>query len=219
MFVIRRQQVVRQTIPLLQFCFYCLNEIVKSGNALRAAIAGLSYYLQFLLIPHGSSRVLHHASFIRSSFHSLHHARNLRIKMFAQFLISTSAYYHISTLPARLVPFTHSSLLHFSKVQYTTLPILLCSPCLPSPAFRGFIGTNQAHASMPHKSPSLCAHHGLTAILLCAPVAGTRRSTSVHSFLIHSSARCRLAGNTALCWYSSFHCLVEIFILSFDLQF
>ena len=72
MFVIRRQQVVRQTIPLLQFFFYCLNEIVKSGNALRAAIAGLSYYLQFLLIPHGSYCVLHATSFI-SSFVPLHY--------------------------------------------------------------------------------------------------------------------------------------------------
>ena len=105
----------------------------------------------------GSSRVLHHASFIHSSF----------------------------------VP--HSSLLHFSKVQSTTLPILLCSPCLPSPAFRGFIGTKSPQMQACHIKPLHCAPiTALTAILLCAPVAGTRRP---HPFIRSSFTPAPVAGS------------------------
>jgi hypothetical protein len=74
-FVICRQQVDMPNQPtitiLLVINFYgnC-----KSGLAFSPALRGLSYYLQFLLIPHGSYCVLQPASFNRSSSVPLHHA-------------------------------------------------------------------------------------------------------------------------------------------------
>ena len=55
---------IKLFITLLWYCCTC--------NALRAAITGLSYSLQFLLIPHGSYCVLHATSFI-TSFVPLHY--------------------------------------------------------------------------------------------------------------------------------------------------
>ena len=87
----------------------------------------------------------------------------------------------------------HSFLIHryFISARFSTLRCPYCCARRACHRLRygALLAQSHANASMPHKAPPLCAHHGLTAILLCAPVAGTRRSTSVHSFLIHSSAR------------------------------
>ena len=159
----------------------------------------MSYYLQFLLIPHGSSHVPHHASFIRSSY--------VHCTMFTAMLLLqrhiTSFPTHKANTPFGDMPFLqahtrslgsihYSSLLHFSKVQYTSLPILLCSPVGHRLRYGTLLAQSHAHASMPHKAPPLCAHHGLTATLLCAPVAGTRRALP---FVPHSSTRGRLANS------------------------
>jgi len=50
-----------------QLFFYKLLWYSCTCNALRAVFTGLSYSLQFLLIPHGSSCVLHATLFITSS--------------------------------------------------------------------------------------------------------------------------------------------------------
>jgi len=65
-------------------------------NALRAAIAGLSYSLQFLLIPHGSYGVLHATSFI-SSFVPLHYT-SFAAKPFASRLAISFFRYSFSLL-------------------------------------------------------------------------------------------------------------------------
>ena len=115
-----------------------------------------------------------------------------------QFLISTSAYYHISTFTALLVPLHSFIATSFQQgsVHYAANIVVLAVPAIACvPGLYWHIATQMQAC---HIKPLHCAPiTALMAILLCAPVAGTRRSTSVHSFLIHSSARCRLAGNTA----------------------
>ena len=74
-FVIRRQQVDMPNQPTITiFLIRHFKGNCKSGLASSPALRGLSYYLQFLLIPHGSYCVLQPASFNRSSSVPLHHA-------------------------------------------------------------------------------------------------------------------------------------------------
>jgi hypothetical protein len=70
-FVIRRQQVdMPNHCSSSNFLFINFDGIAAPAMPFgcSALLRSLSYSLQFLLIPHGSSHVLHPASFIRSSF-------------------------------------------------------------------------------------------------------------------------------------------------------
>ena len=121
-------------IPLLWYCFHC--------NALRAAIAGLSCCLQFLLIPHGSYYVLHATSFIPFSVtlhftsfvatHLLHgwafHSQS-QSKTHGMNQPFASHRYNTHWVPFRFT----TSFIHFGSVQSTRCP-LFCSPAIPTSA-------------------------------------------------------------------------------------
>ena len=72
-FVIRRQQVdmPNHCISSNKIVYYTFMVLLHM-QCPSGCYAGLSYYLQFLLIPHGSSCVLHATSFI-TSFVPLHY--------------------------------------------------------------------------------------------------------------------------------------------------
>ncbi len=75
---------------------------------------------------------------------------------------------HLAPLHSFVAPSFQSGSVH-------PLPILFCSPAGHRLRSGVLLARSQAHVNMPHKTPSLCAHHSLSAILLVAPVAGTRR--------------------------------------------
>ena len=114
----------------------------------KAPIAGLSHFLQFLLIPHGSSCVLHEARLFTSPLGRLggasfsppaaffYCARRLAIACV------TGLYWHLA----------------------------------------------QAHVNIPHKAPSLCAHHPAAAGFYCAPQS-LALAVRLRSFVPHSLRR------------------------------
>ena len=84
-----------------------------------------------------------------------------------------------SFISARFGPFA-------AHIVVLALPAIACVPGL-------YWHKIPANASMPHKAPTLCAHHGLDGHFTVRPSRWHSPAASVHSFLIHSSARCRLA--------------------------
>lgn len=133
----------------------------------------------------GSSCVLHKASFIRSSFHSLQPCSQYRNKSYWLFLITISAHDHISTLNARLV-FIRSFFAPFISALYSPPAAnISCARRSATACVTGLFGTKPRSCKHATKAPPLCAHHGLTAIALCAPGVGTRRVISVRSSLQH----------------------------------
>ena len=125
-------------------------------------------------------------SFVPLSFHFTMFAKSICISN--QFLIShlITRIPHLVSYPASRIPYPASTTAHlvsfhsflsssFQQASVHTLPILLCSPCLPSPALRGYGGTKPtlippnknfvlnfyfAIGGMPPFAPSLCVHHG-----------------------------------------------------------
>lgn len=83
-------------------------------------------------------------------------------------VLNLTSFIHFSFVP-------HFVALSFQSGSGHPLPMLLCSPAGHRLRYGALLAQTHAYASMPHKAPSLCAHHGLSAILLCAPVGGTRR--------------------------------------------
>ena len=103
----------------------------------------------------GSSCVLHIASFIHSSFHSLHHARFTVLFMSFLYLISTSSNQQIfkSISLGSIHSFFAPS---FQPCAVHPLPMFLMLAGRPPPALRGFLAQSHANASMPQK-PLHCA--------------------------------------------------------------
>ena len=138
-----------------------------SCNALRL-LRRLSYYLQFLLIPHGSFCVLHLTSFIRSSFVSLHHVHchafcftsgilpltTNPLRQDAQSLCKSGC--HTELGEVHLVPL-HSFVRSFIQSgSVHPLPMFLVLAGRPSPALRGILAQPILMQAC-HISPLHCA--------------------------------------------------------------
>lgn len=143
-FVIRRQQAARQTIAAaainLFINFYGIAApAMPSGYSV--SLRSLSCCLRFLLIPHGSYCVLHAPSFI-SSFVTLHYTTfvaNPFASRLGPAIITHNLYTEVGHQPFASQHYnTHwvsfrftTSFIHFSSVQSTRCPLLLCSPAAP----------------------------------------------------------------------------------------
>ncbi len=130
---------------------------------------------------HSSSSVSWHL--VRSKAIAPRHVASLLINTHAS--IRRHAFSQANTLLTRF-HFTHSIAIH--SVRFSPPAARSCCARRSATAcVTGHIVSTSAHASMPHISPSLCVHHALSGILLSAPGVGTRRATSIRSFLTYSS--------------------------------
>jgi hypothetical protein len=158
-FVIRRQQVDTPN----HCSTWHSSVLIKVCQQLKWLTApllrGLSYYLQFLLIPHGSSCVLHLTSFISSS---------LRL------------------IPPCSIRYTCHS---FASVRFSPpAAFSYCARRLAIACVPGLYWHRSWLISMPHKAPPLCAHHPADAGFYCAPQS-LALAVRLRSFVPHSLRR------------------------------
>ena len=164
-----------------------------------ASLRSLSCCLQFLLIPHGSSYVLQPASFICSSYASLHHVRRQAICLGSALL-----HPHRSRPQTQSKCLTQNPTLHYSLGFISLLRHFFISAGFSPPA---------ALFSFARRPPHLGCVHLATANCSCR-TSISQSSAKVHLHSSAASVPCReiYSGGFLWSWHRSSHLAKLLYI-------
>ena len=159
------QQVASQPIAVITF-YYFLKQVITATHFV--CFAGCHAPCSSPTLHSGSYCVLHLPLFIHSSLIPFHHVRSQTFVAQARYPLLNTNQRLLGDMPSSQairslgsIPINRRFFIS-ARFRPPAAYVYFCSPVGHRLRCGALLARSQAHASMPHKTPSLCAHHGLT---------------------------------------------------------